>query len=77
MTRELARTDPKKFSELLSKSFAGVPVTSDMQGYVQPVERGQSFYRGYGKNKSTMGPQGAEQVEAAIKEFGQGSVQPQ
>ena len=77
MTRELARTDPKKFSELLSKAFAGVPVTSDMQGYVQPVERGQSFYRGYGSNKSTMGPQGAEQVEAAIKEFGQGSVQPQ
>ena len=77
MTRELARTDPKKFSELLSKAFAGVPVTSDMQGYVQPVERGQSFYRGYGSNKSTMGPQGAEQVEAAIEEFGKGSVQPQ
>lgn len=77
MTRELARTDPKKFSELLSKAFAGVPVTSDMQGYVQPVKRGQSFYRGYGTNKSTMGPQGAEQVEAVIKEFGQSSVQPQ
>ena len=77
MTRELARTDPKKFSELLSKAFAGVPVTSDMQGYVQPVERGQSFYRGYGSNRSTMGPQGAEQVEAAIEEFGKGSAQPQ
>ena len=76
MTRELARTDPKKFSELLSKAFAGVPVTSDMQGKFQPIKRGQSFYRGDDINYATPGIT-PESVESVIKEFGQGSVQPQ
>ena len=68
LTAERAKKDPSGFAKGLSQAFAGVPVLEAMQGDVQPVERGQSYYRGRGSNAATTSP---EKVEEAIKLFGE------
>ena len=70
LTAEKAAKDPSGFALGLAQGFAGIPVLEAMQGYVQQVERGQSYYEGDGINSSskTVKP---EVVESAIKEFGQ------
>ena len=68
LTAEKAAKDPAGFAKGLAQGFAGVPVLEAMQGQVQKVERGQSYYRGVGKNKATVSP---ESVEEAIKKYGE------
>ena len=52
----------------MAQGFAGIPVLETMQGKKQQVERGQSYYRGEGRNKATVSP---EVVEEAIKKYGE------
>ena len=68
LTAEKAAKDPAGFAKGLAQGFAGVPVLEAMQGQVQKVERGQSYYRGVDKNKATVSP---EAVEEAIKKYGE------
>ena len=68
LTAEKAAKDPAGFAKGLAQGFAGVPVLEAMQGQVQKVERGQSYYRGVGKNKATVSP---EVVEEAVKKYGE------
>ena len=68
LTAEKAAKDPAGFAKGLAQGFAGIPVLETMQGYKQQVERGQSFYRGEGRNKATVSP---EVVEDAIKKYGE------
>jgi len=68
LTAEKAAKDPAGFAKGLAQGFAGVPVLEAMQGDVQQVERGQSYYRGVGRNKATVSP---EVVEEAIKKYGE------
>ena len=68
LTVEKAAKDPAGFAKGLAQGFAGVPVLEAMQGDVQQVERGQSYYRGVGRNKATVSP---EVVEEAIKKYGE------
>ena len=68
LTAEKAAKDPAGFAKGLAQGFAGVPVLEAMQGQVQKVERGQSYYRGVGRNKATVAP---EVVEEAIKKYGE------
>ena len=68
ITADMIVNDPVRAASLLAMEFAGIPVLADQQGYVQSVQRGQSYYRGFGGNKATVTP---EDVEAAFKQFGQ------
>lgn len=68
LTAEKAAKDPAGFAKGLAQGFAGVPVLEAMQGQVQKVERGQSYYRGVGRNKATVSP---EVVEEAVKKYGE------
>ena len=68
LTAEKAAKDPAGFAKGLAQGFAGIPVLEAMQGQVQSVERGQSYYRGVGRNKATVSP---EVVEEAIKKYGE------
>ena len=68
LTAEKAAKDPAGFAKGLAQGFAGIPVLETMQGRVQQVERGQSYYRGVGRNKATVSP---EVVEEAIKKYGE------
>jgi len=68
LTAEKAAKDPAGFAKGLAQGFAGIPVLETMQGKKQQVERGQSYYRGEGKNKATVSP---EVVEEAIKKYGE------
>ena len=68
LTAEKAAKDPAGFAKGLAQGFAGIPVLETMQGKEQQVERGQSYYRGVGKNKATVSP---EVVEEAIKKYGE------
>jgi hypothetical protein len=40
------------FANLLAKEWAAMPVMSDMQGHVQPVKAGESYYQGVGSNRA-------------------------
>ena len=68
LTAEKAAKDPAGFAKGLAQGFAGIPVLETMQGRVQQVERGQSYYRGVGRNKATVSP---EVVEEAVKKYGE------
>lgn len=68
LTAEKAAKDPAGFAKGLAQGFAGIPVLEAMQGQVQSVERGQSYYRGVGRNKATVSP---EVVEEAVKKYGE------
>ena len=68
ITDDMIVNDPVRAASLLAMEFAGIPVLADQKGYVQSVQRGQSYYRGFGGNKATVTP---EDVEAAFKQFGQ------
>ena len=68
LTAEKAAKDPAGFAKGLAQGFAGIPVLETMQGKEQQVERGQSYYRGVGRNKATVSP---EVVEEAIKKYGE------
>ena len=68
ITADMIVNDPVRAASLLAMEFAGIPVLADQKGYVQSVQRGQSYYRGFGGNKATVTP---EDVEAAFKQFGQ------
>ena len=68
ITADMIINDPIRAASLLAMEFAGIPVLADQQGYVQSVQRGQSYYRGFNGNKATIAP---EDVEAAFKQFGQ------
>ena len=68
ITADMIINDPIEAARRLAMEFAGIPVLAPTQGYVQPVQRGQSFYRGYNNNAATVDP---EQVEAAFKQFAQ------
>ena len=68
LTAEKAAKDPAGFAKGLAQGFAGIPVLETMQGKKQQVERGQSYYRGEGRNKATVSP---EVVEEAIKKYGE------
>ena len=68
LTAEKAAKDPAGFAKGLAQGFAGIPVLEAMQGQVQSVESGQSYYRGVGRNKATVSP---EVVEEAIKKYGE------
>jgi len=68
ITPDMIINDPIRAASLLAMEFAGIPVLADQQGYVQSIQRGQSYYRGFGGNKATITP---EAVEAAFKKFGQ------
>ena len=68
ITADMIANDPVRAASLLAMEFAGIPVLADQQGYVQSVQRGQSYYRGFSGNKSTITP---EAVEAAFKQFSQ------
>ena len=69
ITPDMIENDPNEAASLLAKEFAGIPVLEGEQGYVQPVERGQSYYEGdkFG-NTATIKP---EQVEEAFEKFKQ------
>ena len=68
ITPDMIINDPVRAASLLAMEFAGIPVLADQQGYVQSVQRGQSYYRGFNGNRATITP---EAVEAAFKQFGQ------
>ena len=68
LTAEKAAKDPAGFAKGLAQGFAGIPVLETMQGKIQQVERGQSYYRGVGRNKATVSP---EVVEEAVKKYGE------
>ena len=69
-TAEKAAKDPSGFALGLAQGFAGIPVLEAMQGYSEQVERGDSYYKGDGINRSSKDVT-PEVVESAIKEFGQ------
>jgi hypothetical protein len=66
ITADMIINNPVEAARRLAMEFAGIPVLAPTQGYVQPVERGQSFYRGYNGNRATIE---SEEVEAAFKQF--------
>ena len=66
ITPDMIINDPVRAASLLAMEFAGIPVLADQQGYVQSVQRGQSYYRGFNGNRATITP---EAVEAAFKQF--------
>ena len=66
ITADMIINNPTEAARRLAMEFAGIPVLAPTQGYVQPVERGQSYYRGYNRNAATIKP---EAVEAAFKKF--------
>ena len=68
ITPDMIENDPNEAASRLAKEFAGIPVLEGEQGYVQSVERGQSYYEGFNKNKATITP---EQVEEAFEKFKQ------
>ena len=68
ITPDMIINDPVRAASLLAMEFAGIPVLADQKGYVQSVQRGQSYYRGFNGNRATITP---EAVEAAFKQFGQ------
>ena len=68
ITPDMIINDPVRAASLLAMEFAGIPVLADQQGYVQSVQRGQSYYRGFNGNRATITP---EAVEAAFKQFSQ------
>ena len=45
ITPDMIINDPVRAASLLAMEFAGIPVLADQQGYVQSVQRGQSYYR--------------------------------
>ena len=74
ITADMIINNPVEAGKRLAMEFAGIPVLAPTQGYVQSVERGQSFYRGYNNNKA--GNVTPEDVEAAFKQFAQAKVAP-
>lgn len=68
ITPDMIENDPNEAASRLAKEFAGIPVLEGEKGYVQPVERGQSYYEGFNKNTATITP---EQVEEAFEKFEQ------
>jgi len=66
ITADMIINNPVEAARRLAMEFAGLPVLAPTQGYVQSVERGQSFYRGYNNNAATIT---AEEVESAFKQF--------
>ena len=68
ITPDMIENDPNEAASRLAKEFAGIPVLEGEKGYVQPVERGQSYYEGFNRNTATITP---EQVEEAFEKFEQ------
>lgn len=68
ITADMIINNPAEAAKRLAMEFAGIPVLEPTQGYVQNVQRGQSYYRGYNNNAATVT---AEQVEAAFRKFSQ------
>ena len=72
ITPDMITNDPNEAASRLAKEFAGIPVLEGEKGYVQSVERGQSYYEGFNKNTATITP---EQVEEAFEKFKQSGGQ--
>ena len=68
ITADMIANDPVRAASLLAMEFAGIPVLADQKGYVQSIQRGDSYYEGFNSNKATITP---EDVEGAFKQFGQ------
>ena len=68
ITPDMITNDPNEAASRLAKEFAGIPVLEGEKGYVQSVERGQSYYEGFSGNRATITP---EQVEEAFEKFEQ------
>lgn len=66
ITADMIINNPTEAARRLAMEFAGIPVLAPTQGYVQSIERGQSFYRGFNNNRATVKP---EAVEAAFNKF--------
>jgi murein DD-endopeptidase MepM/ murein hydrolase activator NlpD len=66
VTPDMITNDPNEAASRLAKEFAGIPVLASEKGYVQSVERGQSYYEGFSGNRATITP---EQVEEAFEKF--------
>ena len=54
ITPDMIINDPVRAASLLAMEFAGIPVLADQQGYVQSVQRGQSYYRGFNGNRAQL-----------------------
>ena len=72
ITPDMITNDPNEAASRLAKEFAGIPVLEGEKGYVQSVERGQSYYEGFSGNRATITP---EQVEEAFEKFKQSGGQ--
>ena len=54
ITPDMITNDPNEAASRLAKEFAGIPVLEGEKGYVQSVERGQSYYEGFSGNRATI-----------------------
>jgi len=73
VTPDMIINNPVDAARRLAMEFAGIPVLAPQQGYVQYIQRGQSYYRGFGGNAATIT---AEQLEEAFRKFAKANEAP-